>query len=92
MRTIMLAAFAVAKFLTAMNIHRNDANAVVGGRGPHRAGSVGQHLWWIPAGQQVLTCLHGPRVYAPYWSGSPPGLTFVCKLSGRTVTKGPALS
>ena len=43
MRTIILAAFAIATFLTAMTLDRTDANAVVCGRGPYRAGCVGPH-------------------------------------------------
>jgi hypothetical protein len=41
MRTIILAAFAITTFLTAATIDRTDANAVVCGRGPYRAGCVG---------------------------------------------------
>jgi hypothetical protein len=41
MRTIILAAFAIATFLTTVTIDRTDANAVVCGRGPNHAGSVG---------------------------------------------------
>jgi hypothetical protein len=43
MRTIILAAFAIATFVTVATIDRNDANAVVCGRGPYRAGCVGPH-------------------------------------------------
>jgi hypothetical protein len=43
MRTIVLAAFATVTFLTVMTVDRNDANAVVCGRGPYRAGCVGPH-------------------------------------------------
>ena len=39
----MLAEFAVAIFLTGMTLDRTDANAVVCGRGPYRAGYVGPH-------------------------------------------------
>ena len=43
MRTIILSAFAITAFMTAMTLDRTDANAVVCGRGPYRAGCVGPH-------------------------------------------------